>query len=221
MADRTEVVRRKPAPADLSGPDHEVAGRSMATIAIAPKNGVTKDSISKRKRASGAALRNPGQHELAEERSATAWRLRTSGMSYPQIAAEMKLSVNSVYNLVQSRLNDWQDQRNLHIDEYVTIQLARYEEIYEGVRPWAVAGDDKSARVAIKVLENEAKLLGLYKQPDANDASPLGFLGGGGTGGGTVNFNLFDRASVVALAQALQAQGRSLPEPRNIIDGTD
>lgn len=97
---------------------------------------------------------------LSVERENRALLLHCSGLTYPEIAIEMEMSVSGVHDAVQRALR----KRSLEGDEALAELRAKHSEILRlvirGQMPAVVKGDTRAGEVVVKALEREAKMYG-------------------------------------------------------------
>jgi hypothetical protein len=98
----------------------------------------------------------PAEREALTER---ALELRLQGMTYEKIGKSIGYSYRSVYNFIQEGLARRRDVTNELAAQLRKLQLERLDRIYAAHAP--TVDSAKSATIMLKVLEREAKLLGI------------------------------------------------------------
>jgi DNA-binding CsgD family transcriptional regulator len=97
---------------------------------------------------------------LSVERENRALLLHCSGLTYPEIAEQMEMSVSGVHDAVKRALR----KRSLEGDEALAELRARHSEILRmvirGQMPKVVKGEARAGEVVVRALEREAKMYG-------------------------------------------------------------
>ena len=103
-----------------------------------------------------------GQHRnkaLAAARRVRAVELRTTGLTYDQIAAELGYANRgTVYRLVSEAL---ETQTVEAVDQLRSLEVERLDRLQFGVWQKAMAGDVHAGSLAIRVIMARCRLLGL------------------------------------------------------------
>lgn len=87
--------------------------------------------------------------------------LRRRGYTFRQIAAEMKVTLRVAHRLVMDAFKQHAAQAAENSELLVRLQMERLEAMWRGLAPSAEAGNSRSIEVALRLLERQAKLLGL------------------------------------------------------------
>lgn len=102
------------------------------------------------------------RNELVKaERQAKTAALYAEGLSAAAIAERLSLSVSTVYRDLRDLLEGWAADHAELVNFYAEEQLRRTEELYMALLPGIQRGSPRAIEVALKVLERQAKLLGL------------------------------------------------------------
>jgi DNA-binding CsgD family transcriptional regulator len=121
------------------------------------------------KRGRGKAPTSPSRVRHAE-RVAQALAMRIEGASTPQIAAALGISRSGAWRLLDGALAKLSAEIRDETEQLRAIQHARLERAVADVTPKAEAGDMSAYRVLVRLLEAEARLLGLnLEQPPAGE----------------------------------------------------
>lgn len=95
-------------------------------------------------------------------------RLWIAGGSYPRIAQAVGLTTRRVEQIVKAALAAGAARRALLAEEALAVHQERHERLFEAHWGLALKGDHKSAELCRRMLDQNAKLHGLYA-----DAVPL------------------------------------------------
>ncbi len=96
------------------------------------------------------------------ERQKTALELRKRGGSFDNIAATMGISKSTAHNLVHKAIDQLKTTTLKKAEELKVLDLERLDSMLVGIYPKATAGDAKAINAVIKLMDQRAKLLGLY-----------------------------------------------------------
>lgn len=119
---------------------------------------------------------------LAQERRKKAFDLRKGGANYQQIGDALGMSRQGARKTVEAaidKLNKEVSDAALH---YRTLQLERLERMHFGLWARAINGDDTAVDRIIKIMDRQAKLLGLDSPTKFAPTDPTGeheYKGGG------------------------------------------
>lgn len=108
------------------------------------------------------ARRARQQTKIAVRRETVA-RLHLEGQTERQIAAELDVSIATISADLKAARQEWQRQYAESYDAACALQLARVERLWFDIYPAIEKGDLRAVEVAIRLLERQAKLLGLDK----------------------------------------------------------
>ena len=114
----------------------------------------------------------------AAERRAQALDLRLAGYSFEAIGQQLGISKQAAYKHVSTALETLHTQTDNSAEQLRALELERLDALLKGCWTAASAGDPESTRVALKVLERRAKLLGLdapTKTPE-DDGEARGYI---------------------------------------------
>lgn len=96
------------------------------------------------------------------ERDQKILRLWIAGGSYPRIAQAVGLSARQVERIVKSTLAAGAARRALLSEEALAVWQERHERLFESHWHLALNGDHRSAELCRRLLDQNAKLHGLY-----------------------------------------------------------
>jgi hypothetical protein len=140
-------------------------GRTGLDITGKPKRRLHPRSAPTRRRIDGSVLRRT-----------EALRLRVSGLTIPQVAAKMGVTVPCAYEHVQLALDDCAREIDENARRFRALELNRLDGVIAG--HWDAAtglgsepADVHAAAIVIKAVEARSKLLGLFIQLDPGDRS--------------------------------------------------
>lgn len=102
------------------------------------------------------------------EREQRILQLWISGASYPRIAQLVELSARQVERIVRTALAAGASRRALLTEEALAVHQERFDTLFGAHWGRALEGDHRSAELCRRMLDQSAKLHGLYA-----DASPL------------------------------------------------
>jgi hypothetical protein len=102
------------------------------------------------------------------EREQNILRLWIAGASYPRIAQVVGLSTRHVERILKAALAAGASRRALLTEEALAVYQERHERLFEAHWALALKGDHKSAELCRRMLDQNARLHGLY-----TDAAPL------------------------------------------------
>ena len=102
------------------------------------------------------------------EREQDILRLWIAGASHPRIAVAVGLSARQVERIVRSALAAGASRRALLSEEALAVHQERHERLFEAHWGLALKGDHRSAELCRRLLDQNARLHGLYA-----DAAPL------------------------------------------------
>jgi hypothetical protein len=102
------------------------------------------------------------------ERQQRTIELRKSGWSFRAIGARLGVThVQSIYDF-RDAIADLNQSKLESTDDYRTLELERLDMLIKGLAPMAEVGNTNAVNSYIKVVEQRAKLLGLYA-PEKKD----------------------------------------------------
>ena len=114
----------------------------------------------------------PAHGETADlvdyDRASRALSLRIAGMRWAEVADKVGYSTGHEARVAGVRL--LQRHELEAVDEYRSIQSARYDAVLRGLWPGVLRGDPAAASVAVKVLDSQARMLGLDRPQQVNVA---------------------------------------------------
>lgn len=115
--------------------------------------------------AHNSLMGNPGESDAKTVRMLQALKLRTSGMSFQDIAHELHISVSTAYSDVQAALAETRQAINLAALDFVSLELARLDKLQKAAWSKAVPEqgdpDITAAYFVLAVIDKRMKLLGL------------------------------------------------------------
>lgn len=107
--------------------------------------------------------RNPTQKNLqGVQREKHALELRMSGMSYAMIASTMGVSKSTAFTTVERALRGIEEQTKHQVKIYRSLETVRLDALLRSVWEQAEAGSLQHVKVALKIMEQRSRLLGLY-----------------------------------------------------------
>jgi hypothetical protein len=95
------------------------------------------------------------------ETRALAMDLRRQGKSYPEIAAELGISVHSARGHVTAELNALRHYTIEDAHEVREVEIQRIDKMLQGIWGAAEDGDPDAIATVLKLMERRAKMLGL------------------------------------------------------------
>jgi DNA-binding CsgD family transcriptional regulator len=107
-----------------------------------------------------------GQRFQTKMKQIEALRLRALGYTYERIAQTMGISETYAYDLVRDALKR---ERAESVQLYRTIELKRLERAIELVMAHIEQGDISATEKLVKLVAEEARLLGLYEMKEGQD----------------------------------------------------
>lgn len=87
-----------------------------------------------------------------------------AGLSYRQMAEALGVGVATVARDVRLIIDHWRKEQVQDVDSWMQVQLRRLDTILNAIWNKVLEGDLKAAETALKVIERQAKLLGLETQ---------------------------------------------------------
>lgn len=118
-----------------------------------------------------------------EQRNQEVLRLFLAGVSYRQIGSVVGLrSVSGVHRIVQSGLRAGAQRRALLTDEAFALHVERSERLLQAHWGPALKGDHKSADICRKMLDQNARLYGLYAEATTSLPAPTAQIDDDGEG---------------------------------------
>lgn len=105
--------------------------------------------------------KGPGSVERKARLADRCVQLRLEGKTFRQIAEETGLSPHMACKIVKAEFEADARHRAENIDDYKTIQRMRLERMYSAMLPQLDMGNSRAIEVALKLMEREAKLMGL------------------------------------------------------------
>ncbi len=117
------------------------------------------DKPQRRQRKSHGAMTPERLTQL--ERTTKAMELRRRGFSYLQIARELGITQKAVCSLINVAFRALQRYCKETTEQTVQLHNERLEAMYKALEPSMQSGHARSIEVGLKVLERQAKMLGL------------------------------------------------------------
>lgn len=111
-----------------------------------------------------------GVREKAAERRLQAFELRKQGATYRAIGRALQCGERTAWRDVMGRLQELAKLEEPAREGVKRLELERLDMLLVGHMPRAAAGDDKSARIVLQVVELRARLHGLL----SDHGMPLG-----------------------------------------------
>jgi len=105
-------------------------------------------------------------------------RLWIAGASYPRIGQAVGLTARRVEQIVKTALAAGAARRALLSEEAVAVWQERHERLFEAHWGLALKGDHKSAELCRRMLDQNARLHGLYADTAPALPAPTTALGG-------------------------------------------
>lgn len=113
-----------------------------------------------------------------QERDAEILRLFVAGATYRQIAAVTGVGLTSVDRIVKRELANSAQRRAMLTDEALALYQERQERLFQAHWPKALKGDYRSAEICRRMLDQQARLYGLYSDNSLTAPTPTSPLGG-------------------------------------------
>jgi hypothetical protein len=114
---------------------------------------------------------------LAAERKLQAFELRKAGANYNQIAAKLGYSQQAAYKSVMAHLQDLIAQTNEIADDVRRLEIERLDAMLLGLWKDASTGNEVKVDRVIKIMDQRAKLLGLYAPIKQTIEEKIGEIG--------------------------------------------
>lgn len=102
------------------------------------------------------------------KRENAAVELHKSGWSYRAIAEKLGVTPTQAHRDVKNAIKALNATRLETTQDYVTVELERLNMLTKGLEPMAAVGNTMAVTAYVKVMEQRAKLLGLYA-PEKKD----------------------------------------------------
>lgn len=102
------------------------------------------------------------------ERQQLALRYKQDGLSYRAIGAKLGVDHAQAFRDVKSAINELNNLKLDTAEDYRSLELARLDMLTKGLEPMAAVGNPLAVNAYVKVMEQRAKLLGLYA-PEKKD----------------------------------------------------
>lgn len=96
------------------------------------------------------------------KRQQFALQLKQDGWSYRAIGEKLGVDHTTAYKDVKNAVNELNNLKLDSAEDYREIELARLDMLTKGLEPMARVGNPMAVNAYIKVMEQRAKLLGLY-----------------------------------------------------------
>lgn len=87
-----------------------------------------------------------------------------AGLSYRQMAEALGVSIGTIAADVRTIIDHWRKEQVQDVDSWMQVQLRRLDTILNAIWTRVLEGDLKAAETALKVIERQAKLLGMETQ---------------------------------------------------------
>lgn len=97
-------------------------------------------------------------HIAKVDRQIQALNMRRAGKPVPEIAAILGVGTTTIYKYIQDGLRDASREA---AEDHIALHISRCEAMISGAWADARSGDTKAMGAVLKVMEREAKLLGL------------------------------------------------------------
>lgn len=110
----------------------------------------------------------------AVDRRRRAMEMRLAGASLQAIADALGMSVSSVHETIQVGLRESLQPAS---DELREMELQRLDVLWKSLQKGVKAGEADSVRAAVRVMEQRARLLGLYSSSRGDTPPPAGAAG--------------------------------------------
>lgn len=96
------------------------------------------------------------------KRQILALDLKLSGWSYRKIGEKLNISHVQAFDDVKNAIAELNSQKLEVTGDYVAIELERLDMLTKGLEPMAAVGNPIAVNAYVKVMDQRAKLLGLY-----------------------------------------------------------
>jgi hypothetical protein len=106
--------------------------------------------------------KNSPSRAVTTVRRLSALDLRVAGLGFEEIGKSLGISKPGAWQLVDGALKDYDEAVKEAAGELRAISLMRADVLLRGVWPAAESGDEKAIGSALKVMDHQAKLVGLY-----------------------------------------------------------
>jgi hypothetical protein len=109
--------------------------------------------------------RGAAQKITTAERRIQALAYRKGGASYRAIAENLGVDVHTAWEYVAAGLAELAAEQRAEAAELRALEAARLDDLQRAVWPRAIMGSLEAVKVALRILERRARLLGLDLQP--------------------------------------------------------
>jgi hypothetical protein len=99
---------------------------------------------------------------ISAERKLEAFALRKAGASYTQIGAKLGFSPAAAYAAVVAHLRELAEKTNEITEDVRRLEIERLDAMLLGLWQQAAQGNEVKVDRVIKIMDQRAKLLGLY-----------------------------------------------------------
>jgi DNA-binding CsgD family transcriptional regulator len=96
-----------------------------------------------------------------QEKKLRALDLRKMGLSYREIAAQMGCHHTTVGNYLNQAMDEYKAEEKEKAEDVRELQLMRLDKMLAASWPLAMDGDPKANASVLRIMERQAKLLGL------------------------------------------------------------
>lgn len=107
------------------------------------------------------------------KRQQRALELKTDGWSYRAIGEKLGVSHVQAFDDIKGAIAELNETKLETTQDYVSIELERLDALTKALEPMAMVGNVGSVGAYIKVMDQRAKLLGLYA-PEKKDVTSGG-----------------------------------------------
>ncbi|WP_106459593.1 hypothetical protein [Aphanothece hegewaldii] len=111
---------------------------------------------------------NTKKKAISPSRRVKALKLRQKGVSYRDIASQLKCSLTTAYSDVKKMIDQINQEAKEEAEMLRTLELLRLDEAQAAIWEKAISGDLKAIAVILKISDQRCKLLGLYQQPTSS-----------------------------------------------------
>lgn len=106
---------------------------------------------------------------ILPERRLNALKLRKSGLTYSEIASQLKCGTTTAYKDVRSMIDQLNSEALEEAENLRTLESLRLDNLQSAIWKKAIAGDIAAILAILKIIDQRCKLFGLYQLNSTNE----------------------------------------------------